>query len=80
MLSFKSTVTKFLVKIPYFELLVMTEKKFRLPTFFLIKYFKSQSIFYVKIATTSLQRSPLFPTNPPLKVKVLSSPPFLKIW
>ena len=24
--------------------------------------------------------NPLFPTNPLIKIKVLSSPPFLKIW
>ena len=26
------------------------------------------------------KKYPLFPSNPPLKVEVLSSPPFLKIW
>ena len=37
----------------------------------------------MKIATPILEKSqPLFPSNPPLKVEVLSSPPppFLKIW
>ena len=61
-LYFKSTVTKFLVTISQFELLVMTEKYFCLSTFFLIKYFRFRFIFYIKIATTSLKKSPpLFP-------------------
>ena len=57
--------------------------------FFVSKYFRFQFIFYVKIAPPSppstphlLKKkfSPLFPSNPPLKVEVLSSPLFLKIW
>ena len=36
----------------------------------------------IKIATRapSSKRSPPFSHQPPLKIKVLSSPPFLKIW
>ena len=61
---------------PQFEFLVMTEK-----TFIVIKYFRFEFIFYVKIATPPPKKShPLFPSNPPLKVDVLSSPFFLKIW
>ena len=61
---------------PQFEFLVMTEK-----TFIVIKYFRFEFIFYVKIATPPPKKShPLFPSNLPLKVDVLSSPFFLKIW
>ena len=35
----------------------------------------------MKIATPLKKVTPLFPSNPPLKVEILSSaPPFLKIW
>ena len=53
----------------------MTEKHFCLSTF-LIKYFRFQFIFYVKIATSPpppQKTTPIFPTKPPLKIKVLSS-------
>ena len=36
--------------------------------------------FYVKTATPLKKVTPLFPSNPTLKTKILSSPPFLKIW
>ena len=34
----------------------------------------------MKIATSPPESHPLFPSNPPVEVEVLSSPPFLKIW
>ena len=49
--SYLLKVTKFLVKITQFELLVMTEKYFCLYTFFVVKYFRFYFIFYVEIAT-----------------------------
>ena len=75
-LSFK--VTKILVKISQFESLVMTEKNI-----FAHKHFLSLNIsdfiFYVKIANCPPEKkSPLFPSNLPLKAEVLSSPPFWK--
>ena len=42
-----------------------------------ISYF---NFLYVKIATPPEKSHPLFPSNPPLKAEVLSSPPFLKTW
>ena len=33
-----------------------------------------------KLQTLLKKVTPVFPSNPLLKVKVLSSPPFLKIW
>ena len=36
------------------------------------------TIFYVKIATFQKKVTPVFPSNPPLKVEVLSSPPLLE--
>ena len=68
----------------------MTEKNiFAYNLFFVIKFFIFSFFFYVKIApppphpptpTLPEKSHPLFPTNPPLKVLVLSSPLFLKIW
>ena len=34
----------------------------------------------MKIATALKKVTPLFPSNPTLKVEVLSSPPLIKIW
>ena len=56
--------------------------------FFVIKYFRFQFIFYVKLhlppPPPPLKKvTLLFPTKLPLKVEVLSSPPsptFLKLW
>ena len=42
-------------------------------------YFRLSNIF-VKIATPLKNISPLFSSNVPLKVEVLSRPPFLKSW
>ena len=36
------------------------------------------TIFYVKIATFQKKVTPVFPSNPPLKVEVLSSPPLFE--
>ena len=53
----------------------MTEKNiFAYKPFFSLNI--SDSIFYVKIATPPEKSHPLFPSNPTLKVKVLSSPFF----
>ena len=57
----------------------MTEKHFCLSTFFVIKYFRFYCIFYVKTAKPLNKVSPLFLSNLPLKIEVLSSlPPFWK--
>ena len=68
--SYLLKVTKFLVKISQFEFLVMTEKNI-----FAYKLFLSSNIsdfnYFLK---------PPCSQQPPLKVEVLSSPPFLKIW
>ena len=34
----------------------------------------------MKIATPLKKVTPLFPSNPPLEIEILSSPPLLKIW
>ena len=53
---------------------------------FVCKLFLSLNIpdfilFFVKTATSSPEKShPLFPSNLPLKIEILSSHPFLKIW
>ena len=50
--SFLLKVTKFLLKISQLEFLVMTEKNtFGYKLFFVIKYFRFEFVFYVKIAT-----------------------------
>ena len=73
-------VTKFLVKIVPFELLVMKKKNIFVYQLFLSLNISDFSLlFYVKIAPPPLQKGhPLFPTNPPIKIKVLPSPPFWK--
>ena len=79
--SYLFIVTKFLNKISQFEFLVMTEKNiFDYKLFFSLNI--SDFNFYVKIAPRPpLEKViPLFPSNPLLKVEVLSNPPFLKIW
>ena len=51
-LSFLLKVTKFLLKISQLEFLLMTEKNtFAYKLFFVIKYFRFEFVFYVKIAT-----------------------------
>ena len=47
----------------------------------MVKYFRFWFSFFVKTAIPLPWKSyPLFSNNPPLKVEVLSSPPFLEIW
>ena len=58
----------------WFEFLVMTEKYFCLLTFFVIKYFRFQFIFYAKIAPAPHKKVTPFFLLTPLKVEVLSSP------
>ena len=59
----------------------MTEKNI-----FAYKLFLSSNIsdfnyfFFVELAAPPKKSHLLFPSNLPLKVEVLSSPPFLKIW
>ena len=57
-------VTKFIVKISQFKFLVMTEKNIFL--------------FHVKTAMPLEKSHPLFPSNPPLKTEILSSPHFFE--
>ena len=58
----------------------MIEENILFITFFVIKYFKVQFIFYVKTALPPVKGHPLFPGNLPLKFEIMSSPTFLKIW
>ena len=60
----------------------MTEKIiFADKLFFAIKYFGFNLFFLCENCNPPLKKvAPLFPSNPTLKVKVLPSPPFLKIW
>ena len=67
-------ITNILVKSFQFKFLVKTEKNiFCLYTFFAIKHFKFYFTFYVKPQPPEKTQS-LFPTNPPLKSDILSSP------
>ena len=77
--SYLLKVTKFFVKISQFEFLVMTEKNIFVYKLFCHWIFQILIYFYVKIATPLKKVTP-FLRNPPLKVEVLSSHPFLKIW
>ena len=62
--------TKFIVNVSQFEFFDMTEKNsFVYKLFFCLK---------IVIAPPLEKVTPLFPTKPPLKIKVLSSPPFRK--
>ena len=70
-------VTKFLVKICQFEFLVMTEKNIFVYNFFLSLNISDFSGVFCKIATPWKRLAPLF-QQPPLKVEVLSNPPFWK--
>ena len=66
-------VTKFFVKISQFEFLVRTEKN-------ICVYENILVYIYVKTATLLKKITSLFPSNLLLKVEVLLSRPFLKIW
>ena len=78
--SYLLKVTKFLGKTSQFEFLVMTEKNI-----FAYKLFLSLNMLYFilffmrQLQSTPPQKShPLFPSNLPLKLKVLSSPPLFE--
>ena len=73
-------VTKFLVKIFPFEFLVMKKKNIFVYQLFLsLNISDFSSLFYVKLDHPHFKKvTPLFPTNPPIKIKVLQSPPFWK--
>ena len=73
-------VTTFLVKIFPFELLVMKKKNIFVYQLFLsLNISDFSSLFYVKLDHPHFKKvTPLFPTNPPIKIKVLQSPPFWK--
>ena len=51
----------------------MTEKNI-FGNFFVVKYFRFLFTFYVKTATSPEKSHPLFPSNLPLKIGILSSP------
>ena len=58
----------------------MTEKNVFAYKLFFSLNISDFNYFYVKIAPPLLERViPFFPSNSPLKVEILSSPPFLKI-
>ena len=79
--SYLLIVTKFLVKISQFEFLVMTEKNIFAYKLFLSLNISDCNLFFMwKLQPPLKKVAPLFPSNPPLKVEVLSSSPFLKIW
>ena len=74
-------ITNFFVKIPHFEFLVMTDKNIFAYKPFLTLIF--QILIYVLCENCNPapeKSNPLFPSNSPLKVEVLSSPQFWKIW
>ena len=76
-------ITKFLVKVSQFEFFVMTEKNRFVSKLFLSLNISDIVYLLCKNCTTPpppLEKvTPLFPINPPLKIIVLSKPPFLKI-
>ena len=76
-------VTKFLSKISQFEFLVITEKNIFAYKLFLSLNISDFNLFIIwQLQPPSPEKShPLVPSNPPLKIEVLSSrPPFFKIW
>ena len=71
------------IKISQFEFLVMTEKNIFADQLFLPLNISDFNLFLSENCTPPPppeKSHPLFPSNPSLKVEVLSSPPFLKIW
>ena len=78
--SYLLKVTRSLVKISQFELLVLTEKNIFVYKLFLSLSisFRFQFIFYVKTALPLEKVSPSFPANP-LKIEVQSTPSFFKV-
>ena len=76
-------VTKFLLKISQFEFLVMTKQSALVYKLVLSLNIRDFSLFFVKkLRPPRPEKShPLFPSKPPLKAEVQSSPPpFLKSW
>ena len=78
--SYLLKVTKFLGKISQFEFLVMTEKNIFAYKLFLSLDISDFNSFLCENCNRSWKKSPPLSQQPPLKVEVLSSPPFLKIW
>ena len=74
-------ITKFFVKIPHFEFLVMTEKNIFVYKPFLTLNVQILIYFLRENCNPPPEKGhPLFPSNSPLKFEVLSSPNFWKIW
>ena len=80
-------VTRFLVKISQFKVLVMTDKKFCVYKLFLSLNILLKFIFHVKTATSLKKTTPSFQANPCKNQVSLkpatpppSPPPILKIW
>ena len=63
-----------------FEFLVMTEKNIFAYKLFLTLNISDFDLFLCENCNPLKKSHPLFPSNPLLKVEVLSSLPFLKIW
>ena len=78
--SYLLKVNKFLGKISQFKFLVMTEKNIFAYKVFLSLNISDFNLFLCENCNPPEKSHPLFPSNPPLKVEVLPSPPFLKIW
>ena len=74
-------MTKFFVKIPHFEFLVVTEKNIFVYKPFLTLNFQILIYFLCENCNPPPEKShPLFPSNSPLQVEVFSSSHFWKIW
>ena len=73
-------MTKFLGKISQFEFLVITQKIVFAYKLFLSLNISDFNLLCDHCTLPSEKVTPHFPSNPPLKVEVLSSPPFFKIW
>ena len=71
-------VTKLLAKISQFEFVVMTDKNIYVYKSFSLLNISVVSLFFMKNCNSALKKViPLFfPTNFPLKIKVLSNHPF----
>ena len=77
--SYLLKVTKFLDKISKFEFLVMTEKNIFAYKLFLSLNISDFNLFFVwKLQLPLKKGTSLFPSNPPLKVEILSNFPFWK--
>ena len=84
--SYFLKVTKFLGNMSQFEFLVMTEKNIFYYRLFLSLNILDFNLYFMWKLNPSLpppllkKVTPLFPSYPPQKVEILSSPPLLKIW